>query len=158
MAGMTTFQKRALLAVAGSATLMLGALAFQYIGGYAPCKMCYWQRWPHGLAMALGVLVVLLPKHVFALLGAALMVVSAGLGLYHAGVEQKWWEGPTSCTGSGLSVSDNLLDFSEPVKLVLCDEIVWDLFGITMAGYNAIISVLLVVLWLRAYASSSASQ
>ena len=155
---MTRFQKRVLLAASGSAALMLGALAFQYIGGYAPCKMCFWQRWPHGLAMALFLLVIVLPKRVFALLGAVLMVVSAGLGLYHAGVEQKWWEGPTSCTGSGLSVSDNLLDFSEPVKLVLCDEIVWDLFGITMAGYNAIISVVLVVLWLRAYASSSASQ
>lgn len=155
---MTKFQKRALLAVAGSVALMLGALGFQYIGGYAPCKMCFWQRWPHGLAMALGLLIIVLPKRVFALLGALLMAISTGLGIYHAGVEQKWWEGPTSCTGSGLTASDNLLDFSAPVSLVLCDEIVWDLFGITMAGYNAILSIILVALWLRAYSSSSASQ
>ena len=158
MVGLTTFQKNALLAASGSVALMLGALAFQYIGGYAPCKMCFWQRWPHGLAMALIPLLLFIPNRLIALLGAALMVVSAGLGLFHAGVEQKWWEGPTSCTGSGLNATDNLLDFSAPVKLVLCDEIVWDLFGITMAGWNAIFSVVLVVLWLRAYASSSASQ
>lgn len=155
---MTKFQKRALVAVAGSVALMLGALGFQYIGGYAPCKMCLWQRWPHGLAIALGLLIIVLPKRVFALLGALLMAVSTGLGLYHAGVEQKWWQGPTSCTGSGLTTSDNLLDFSTPVTLVLCDEIVWDLLGITMAGYNAILSIILVALWLRAYSSSSASQ
>ncbi len=158
MAVLTAFQKRGLLAAAGSAALLLGALGFQYIGGYQPCAMCYWQRWPHGIAIAIGVLIFVLPKRVLALLGAAAMVVSAGLGLYHAGVEQKWWEGPSSCTGTGLTNTDNLLDFNAPVTLVMCDDIVWDLFGITMAGYNAIASFVLVLLWLWAYSSSSASQ
>lgn len=155
---MTKLQKNALLAAAGSAALMLGALAFQYIGGFPPCKMCIWQRWPHVIAIALGVIIFFVPKRIIALLGGLVVLIGAGIGLYHAGVEQKWWQGPSSCTGSGLSATDNLLDFSAPVTLVLCDEIVWDLFGITMAGWNAIISVVLVVFWVRAYASNSASQ
>ncbi len=158
MAGLSIFQKRAVLAAGGSAALLLGALGFQYLGGYAPCKMCYWQRWPHGAAILIGLLIIVLPKRSFALLGALAAAITSGLGVYHAGVEQKWWEGPTSCTGSGLTTSDNLLDFNAPVNLVLCDEIVWDLFGITMAGYNALASAALVGVWLWAYASSSASQ
>lgn len=155
---MTKLQKNAMLATAGSAALMLGALAFQYIGGMPPCKMCIWQRWPHVIAIALGIIVFFVPKRIIALVSALVVLVGAGIGVFHAGVEQKWWQGPTSCTGSGLSATDNLLDMSAPVTLVLCDEIVWDLFGITMAGWNALFSLVLVFFWLRAYASSSASQ
>lgn len=155
---MTKLQKNTLLATVGSVALMLGALAFQYIGGMPPCKMCIWQRWPHVIAIVLGIIVFFVPKRIIALVAGLVVFVGAGIGVYHAGVEQKWWQGPTSCTGSGLTTSDNLLDFSAPVKLVLCDEIVWDLFGVTMAGWNALFSLVLVFFWLRAYSSSSASQ
>ncbi|MEE9453986.1 MAG: disulfide bond formation protein B [Paracoccaceae bacterium] len=155
---MTKFQKNVLLAAGGSAGMMLGALMFQYIGGMAPCKMCIWQRWPHGIAIFLGLVVIFHPHRLWTIMGSTVVFIGAGIGFYHAGVEQKWWEGPNSCTGSGLSLSDNLLDLSAPVNIVMCDVIPWAMFGISMAGWNAIISVILGVLWLRAYASSSASQ
>jgi len=155
---MTQLQRRALGAAIGSAAMLLGAFAFQYIGGMAPCQMCIWQRWPHGIAILIGLLILLVPSRILALLGGLSVFVGAVIGVYHAGVEQKWWEGPTSCTGDGLTVSGNLLDLSAPVHVVMCDVIPWQMFGVSMAGWNAIISFGLVVLWLRAYASSSASQ
>jgi len=155
---MTKFQKNVLLAAGGSGAMMLGALMFQYIGDMAPCKMCIWQRWPHGIAIFLGLLVIFSPHRLWAILGSIIVFIGAGIGFYHAGVEQKWWEGPSNCTGDGLSLSDNLLDLSAPVNIVMCDVIPWQMFGISMAGWNAIISVILAVLWLRAYASSSTSQ
>ena len=151
---MTKFQKTALLAAAGSAALMLGALAFQYIGGMAPCKMCIWQRWPHVIAIALGGLIYFLPNRFIAHLGALVIFVGGVIGVYHAGVEQKWWQGPTDCTGSGLSLSDNLLDMTAPVHIVMCDVIPWSMFGISMAGWNAIISFGLAYIWFRAFKTS----
>lgn len=131
---------------------------FQYIGGMAPCQMCIWQRWPHVIAIALGLIIWFVPSRILAVLGGITVLIGAGIGVYHAGVEQKWWEGPSSCTGDGLSLTDNLLDMTAPVHVVMCDVIPWAMFGISMAGWNAIISVGLAALWFRAYASSSASQ
>ena len=148
---MTEFQKTVLLAAAGSAALMIGALMFQYIGGMAPCKMCIWQRWPHVIAIALGGLIYFFPNRFLALLGSLVILVGGGIGVYHAGVEQKWWQGPTDCTGTGLSLTDNLLDMSAPVNVVMCDVIPWAMFGISMAGWNAIISFGLAYLWFRAF-------
>ena len=88
----------AYLAAAGSAALLLGALAFQYFGGLAPCKMCIWQRWPHGLAIAVGALVAATGAVRLSWAGALAMLIGAGIALYHAGVEQTWWEGPSTCT------------------------------------------------------------
>ena len=148
---MTKFQKTALLAAAGSAGLMIGALIFQYVFGMAPCKMCIWQRWPHVIAIVLGALIYFVPNRLLALLGGLVVLVGGAIGVYHAGVEQKWWEGPTGCTGDGLSLTDNLLDMTAPVSIVMCDVIPWSLFGISMAGWNAIISFGLVYIWIRAF-------
>ena len=148
---MTKFQKTALLAAAGSAAMMIGALTFQYGFGMAPCKMCIWQRWPHVIAIVLGALIYFMPNRFLALLGGLVVLVGGGIGVYHAGVEQKWWEGPTDCTGTGLSLSDNLLDLTAPVNVVMCDVIPWSMFGISMAGWNAIISFGLVYIWIRAF-------
>ncbi len=155
---MTKLQKTALLAALGSVGLLGGAFAFEYIGGLAPCKMCIWQRWPHGIAIVLGIAVFFYSSRLVALLGGLTILTGAGIAFFHAGVEQKWWEGPSSCTGSGLPLGDSLLDMSAPVNVVMCDKIPWEMFGISMAGWNGIISVVLAVLWFRAYASSSASQ
>ena len=145
-----------LLAGLGSFGLLAGAFAFQHIGGLAPCQMCIWQRWPHAVAIALAVLALaILPglRRPLAGLGALTMAVSAGLGLFHAGVEQKWWKGPGGCSGgidpSGLSTED-LLAQIRATDVVACDEIVWDLFGISMAGWNGLISVGLLGLWVLA--------
>lgn len=137
------------LAAAGSAALLLGALAFQYIGGLAPCKMCIWQRWPHAVATALAVLAWRLPATAW--LGAAVMLVGSGVGLYHAGVEQGWWEGPNTCTSGPITgqSAEALLDQIMNAPLVRCDEIAWSMAGISMAGWNAIFSLILAFVWIK---------
>jgi disulfide bond formation protein DsbB len=150
-----------LIAAGGSAALLLGALAFQYLGGLAPCAMCIWQRWPHGLAILAGLAALMFPGRIFPALGACAAFATAGIGLYHAGVEQKWWAGPTSCTGdagalSGLSGGD-LLSTDAPVHLVMCDQIVWQFLGISMAGWNTILSFALVWFWIAALRRSRAA-
>lgn len=148
------------LAAAGSAATLLAALGFQFIGGLAPCEMCIWQRWPHVAAIALGLLAAALGWRVAMALGAVAMLTGAGLGVMHVGVEQHWWEGITTCSSgsiSGLS-TEELLAQIMAAPLVRCDEIAWSLFGVSMAGWNAILSLTLAAIFARAYASSSASQ
>ena len=126
--------------------LILGALAFQYIWNYPPCEMCHWQRWPHiaaatvGLGGAILISAGLLNARAapyvaaLAILGVA---VSGGLGVYHAGVEWHWWLGPQACT-TGF-VFTGTLDINAPVPH--CDHPAWTLFGLSLAGYNAIFSL-----------------
>jgi disulfide bond formation protein DsbB len=148
---------RACIALAGlgSLALLLGALAFQFIGGLAPCPMCIWQRWPHLAAVVIAAAALAVPGRAarpLALAGAGAAAVASGLGVFHAGVEQGWWEGPASCVGldpAGLS-PEQLLDQLAGAPLVRCDEIVWEFLGLTMAGWNALLSAGLVVLWLSA--------
>jgi len=141
-----------LTAAAGSAALLAGAYFFQWLG-YAPCKMCYWQRWPHMAAIAIAVLVLLVPLPALLWLGAAALVLTGGIGVFHAGVEQGWWPGPASCTqaGGGLSglSGGDLLALDGPV-LILCDQISWSFMGLSMAAWNAVFSLLLALVWLRA--------
>ena len=148
-----TRQQTMLLAAAGSLALLGGAFLFQAIG-YAPCKMCLWQRWPHAVAIALGVVALFAPSRVVAALGALAAATTAGIGLYHSGVEQGWWEGPTSCTGSGNGLGGltgaDLLSVDAAPGIVLCDQISWQFLGLSMASYNAIFSVLLMFVWLSA--------
>jgi len=145
------------LAAAGSAALLLGALGFQYIGGLAPCHLCMYQRYPHLLAIVAGVLVFFLPRRWLIAVGALGPTLSAAVGIFHTGVERKWWEGPSSCTGStgalsGMSGGD-LLSTDAPVNLVMCDQVAWSMMGVSMASWNAIASIILVVLWIKAWRS-----
>ena len=146
---------RILLAGLCSLALLAGALAFQYLGGLAPCPMCIWQRWPHVAAALIAFAATTLLwrlRRPLAVAGAATMGTSAGLGAYHAGVEQGWWQGPAGCSGvdpSGLT-PDELLTRLAGTPLVRCDEIAWEFLGVSMAGWNAIISLLLALLWLFA--------
>ncbi len=130
-----------------SLALILGALGFEYIGGYPPCEMCMWQRWPHyanilvGLGGGLAVWVSAAPRRSARLAAEAAMVLialSGLIGVYHAGVEWKVWAGPSACTGGPFNVNGGL-DLN--AHLVLCDVAAWRLFGISMAGYNALISL-----------------
>lgn len=148
-----TRARLSLIAASGSLALLLGAFAFQYLGGLAPCQLCLWQRWPHAAAVLIGLAALALPGRVLPLLGALAALATAGIGVFHVGVEQQWWQGLATCTAgsvSGLSGAD-LLDTSLAVApVVRCDEIAWALAGISMAGWNVILSAGLALLWLGA--------
>lgn len=157
---MTALQVRGIGAAAGSAALLIAALGFQYLGGLAPCPLCITQRWPHAAAVVAGGVLLFLPSRFLALLGAALMALGAATAIYHVGIEQTWWAGPDSCAApdpAALS-PEELLDRIMTTDVVACTDVAWSFLGISMAGWNALASAVLAVLWLRAYASSSASQ
>ena len=151
---MTSLDKARALALAVPAALLAGALGSQYLGGLHPCEMCHWQRWGHYAALALALLA-------FALRGtadrgrsfvwlAALGILSSGLvGAYHAGVELKIFEGFTQCTSMAGGSGDLLTDILA-APLVRCDQVQFEFLGISMAGWNALISTVsaLVILWL----------
>lgn len=148
-----TARQALLVATGGSVLLMAMAFGFQYLGGMAPCKLCIWQRYPHVVAIAVGVLALSLHQKWMALLGAGAAVITSAVGFYHAGVEQGWWKGPSSCTSgdiSGLS-TDALLEQIMSTPLVRCDEIPWQLLGVSMAGWNGLLSLGLAVCWIFAY-------
>ena len=160
---MTTDRRRfaIFLAAGGSAAVLAAALAFQYLGGLAPCQLCIWQRWPHAVAVGLGVLALILTRgaigRILPLLGSLAALASAGIGVFHVGVEQKWWEGLASCTAgsiSGISTDDLLNPDVAVGAVVRCDAIAWQMFGISMAGWNVILSALLAMIWIAAYRRS----
>jgi len=142
MSGMGSAQAPRLIALLLPLGLLGGALGSQYIGGLHPCEMCYWQRWPHGLAILLAAASFTAPatssrSRALTLLAALSIAVSGAIGVYHAGVEAKVFEGFTTCTSNGAMSFKDLLK----VPLVRCDQIQWSLFGISMAGWNAILSL-----------------
>lgn len=146
-------RKIALLAALGSGLLLLGALWFQYGMGMAPCQLCIWQRWPHLVAVLLGVLVWLVATPVAVMAGALAAATSGGIAIYHSGVEQGWWAGPSACSGaaslSGLDAAA-MLEALMAAPVVRCDEIPWEMLGLSMASWNAVASFGLAGLWLAA--------
>jgi disulfide bond formation protein DsbB len=141
----------ALAAAAGSFALLAGAYIFQMLG-YAPCKMCLWQRWPHAAAVIIGIAFYALKQRALLWLGAIFATITAGIGYFHAGVEQGWWKGPNSCTSGSIEglTPDQLFEQIMAAPLVRCDEIAWALGGISMAGWNGILSTLLALIWIKA--------
>jgi disulfide bond formation protein DsbB len=131
-----------LIAILLPAALLGGALGSQYIGGLYPCEMCYWQRWPHGAAILLAAVAFSSTaeskrSRALTLLAAAAIAISGAIGVYHAGVEAGIFEGFTTCTATkGLTLQDIM-----KVPLVRCDQVQWSLFGISLAGWNAIFSL-----------------
>ena len=142
-----------LLAAGGSAALLLAAFAFQHLGGLAPCALCLWQRWPHAAAVVLGAAALGVPGALPPLFGAAAALATGGIGVYHTGVERGWWEGPAACAGggdlSGLSVEELTAQIMS-APLVRCDEVAWQVLGLSMASWNAIAAFGLAALWLLA--------
>jgi disulfide bond formation protein DsbB len=128
----------------------IGQLAF----GLVPCEMCHWQRWPHYAAILLALLAFWVPGRVnrraLVVLAGLAIGISGLIGVYHAGVEYRWWEGHTACTAS-FSGSDVLAQIMN-APLVRCDVPQWTLFGISLAGFNAIFSLggaILILLLMR---------
>ncbi len=140
-----------LLAAGGSLALLAGAFVFQALG-YLPCAMCLWQRYPHALAIGIGAAALFIPGRVLPALGAMAALTTAGIGMYHTGVERKWWDGPASCTSAGgldgLAGGD-LLALDGP-KLILCDQVSWEFLMLSMPSWNAIFSLVLFGLWIMA--------
>ncbi len=151
-----------LVALAAPLLLYGGALVSQFGFGLHPCEMCYWQRWPHQAAIVLALLALLLRRNdkamrALTLLAAVAIAVSGAIGIFHAGVEYGFWEGVTTCaTGAGGPVTlESIMD----APLVRCDAVQWSLFGISLAGFNAIFSLAaaaLVLTLLRAKRTSAA--
>jgi disulfide bond formation protein DsbB len=143
------------IAVIAAATIA-GAWFFQLVLDIVPCPMCLEQRWAYYAIIPLAVLIAIAaksgaPRGVL-LLGLGLIALAAlcnaGYGAYHAGVEWKFWAGPSSCTGPGLNLGGggSLLDQLDKVKVVPCDVVQWRFLGISLAGYNALISLLMAAL------------
>lgn len=145
-------RRRMVLAAAGSLALLAGAYMFQALG-YAPCKMCLWQRWPHFAAVGLGLVALVRPSRIVAACGMLALLATAGVGVFHSGVERGWWQGPASCSGGsdlgGLSGAD-LLSTEVTDRVVMCDQVAWSFAGLSMASWNAVFSFLLALLWASA--------
>jgi disulfide bond formation protein DsbB len=143
----------ALLVTAIAAATLAGAWFFQLVLGIVPCPLCLEQRYAYYLAVPLGALLAIAaakdaPRGVL-LAGFALLALAAlgnaGLGTYHAGVEWKFWPGPTECTGpiGNLGSAGNLIARLDTVKVIRCDEVQWRFLGLSLAGYNVLISLLM---------------
>jgi disulfide bond formation protein DsbB len=139
--------------------LLGGALGSQYLGGLHPCEMCYWQRWPHAAAILLATLAFTAPAasgraRTLTVLAALAIAVSGAIGVYHAGVEAKIFQGFTQCTALAKSGSTaDLLKQIMHAPLIRCDQVQFRFLGISMAGWNAILSLggaaLILLLTLR---------
>ena len=158
----------ALAITAIAAATLAGAWFFQLVLDIQPCPLCLEQRYAYYLAVPLGALVALAaarhaPRAVL-LAGLAILLVAAlgnaGLGAYHAGVEWKFWQGPTECTGPvvNLGSAGNLLERLDSVKVIRCDEVQWRFLGLSLAGYNVLISLLMAALAAWGMASAAARK
>ena len=140
----------ALLAIAGSAGLLLGALAFQHLGGLYPCILCLWQRWPHLAALILGLAGLKWQGPALPALAGVAVLTSAGIGVYHFGVEQDWWAGLQQCavnTLADLSSADLLNTDVSVGAPAACDKVAWSFLGLSMAGWNVVASTVIAALW-----------
>ncbi len=147
-------------ATLGSAGLLLGAWAFELFGGLVPCPLCLQQRTPHYLAVAIGaVALCAIYLHrggltrILAAFGALAALATAGLGIYHTGVERLWWAGPDTCAAGGdigaLS-SEDLLNQILAAPVIRCTDVQWEMLGLSMASWNAVASLGLAVIWVMA--------
>ncbi|MGL4265333.1 MAG: disulfide bond formation protein B [Afipia sp.] len=138
------------IAVVAAATIA-GAWFFELVLDIRPCPLCLEQRYAYYLAIPLAVLIALGSSQGVSrrLLGVGLVVLTlallanAGLGAYHAGVEWGFWQGPTDCSGPivDFGSTGNLLDNLNKVKVIRCDEVQWRFLGLSLAGYNVLISL-----------------
>ena len=128
------------LALATPAALLGGAYLGQYAFGLYPCEMCWWQRYAHFAALALALIgLVAPPRRVWTALAGCAILVAGLIGGYHAGVEYGWWEGLTACSSTNLGSGDPLEAIMK-APLVRCDEVQWSLLGISLAGFDFLIS------------------
>ena len=156
-----------------SAALLITVLYFEYVLDLKPCKLCTWQRVPHIVVLFLGLFILTKNSFKTTLCSLCTLLIFSGVLLsgYHVGVEYKLWSGPVTCSGNNLSTTLSANLFLEAIlntPIVRCDEIKWSFMGISMAGWNFLISFVLSITWsiitvyfiklYRNQLSSSASQ
>ena len=139
---MTSLQKARALALLIPAALLAGAWGFQLIGHLYPCEMCHWQRWPHYAALPIALLAFVpgMPQRLLVALAAIAIALSGAIGVAHAGVEYHWWQGFTACTSTFSGGGDTLTAILN-APIVRCDAPQWTFAGISLAGFNAIVSL-----------------
>ena len=140
----------------GALAAIVTALGFEHLGGYEPCPLCMQQRLAYHLGIPVALLAFLLSRAdheglAALMLGlvAAAFFANAGLGLYHSGVEWKWWPGPSACAAVGeLSIDEgvSLLESLRQGRSVACDEAPWRFLLLSFAGWSAVISLCLGVI------------
>jgi disulfide bond formation protein DsbB len=136
----TPFQATLLLSIA-----IIGYVLFtEHVQHYAPCELCLRERLPWYFLIGLSLIGLVFPSRWTLVLIGVVLLASAGLGLHHAGVEQHWWPGPAECTSgsSGAKTIDELRALLLKEKTVQCDEIAWKFLGLSMAGYNGLVSLI----------------
>jgi disulfide bond formation protein DsbB len=142
----TSLRTARALALLIPAALLAGAWASQLIGHLYPCEMCHWQRWPHYAALAVALAAFAWPRQAteLVLLAAVLIAGSGAIAVYHAGVEWGWWHGVTACTQTaavtGATAQERLAALMR-APLVRCDVAQWRLAGVSLAGWNALVSL-----------------
>ncbi|ABC64742.1 disulfide bond formation protein B [Erythrobacter litoralis] len=148
------------LALAIPALLLGGAYIGEFAFGLYPCEMCWWQRWPHFAALGFGLLASFFRPNTFWIaLAAIAILVSGAIGAFHAGVEYGWWQGITACTAA-IEAGGDPLEAIMNAPIVRCDVAPWSFLGISLAGWNFVISTLvgLVILFLLARNDTEADQ
>jgi disulfide bond formation protein DsbB len=153
---MTSLDRARTLAILVPTALLAGAWGSEIWGGLHPCDMCWWQRYAHLAALGFALLSLLLVRMAdrgrsFVWLAALGMLTSGGIGAYHAGVEAGIFKGFTQCSSAGGGATgDELLRQIMDAPLVRCNDVQFEFLGISMAGWNAIISIgfALLILWL----------
>jgi disulfide bond formation protein DsbB len=139
--GENAFAKARLLALLTPLALLGGAYISEYGFDLYPCEMCWWQRYPHFVALGLGLLALLRPGSRGLVVLGGLAILSSGLiGAYHAGVEYHWWEGLTACTSTADPGAADPLAAILNAPLIRCDVAQWELMGVSLAGFNFLIS------------------
>jgi disulfide bond formation protein DsbB len=146
----------ALAIAAVAAATLAGAWFFQFVLDIRPCPLCLEQRYAYYLAIPLAALTALAAggnaPRALVLAGLALLALAAlgnaMLGIYHAGVEWGFWQGPTDCTGpvGNLGSAGTLLERLDTAKVIRCDEVQWRFLGLSLAGYNVLISLLMAAI------------
>lgn len=134
------------LALGVPALLLAGAYVSEYGFGLFPCELCWWQRYAHFAAVALALVsTVAAPKRLWILLAGVAVLASGLIGAFHAGVEYGWWEGFTTCTSNVQDAGGDPLEAIMNAPLIRCDVAQWTFAGISLAGFNAVISVIFAV-------------
>ena len=134
-----------------SSLMLLSAFYLEYFHGALPCDLCITQRWFHGAIIGYSFIIILIinktliSKKLLVLVGAILWLSSSLAGLYHFGIEMNLWTGPDGCS-SNIDFSKDTLTYLLNKSPIKCDEVIFEIFGLSLAGWNAIASLLVFLL------------